>query len=37
MKSYDCKQREAVMVRCVRCSGWKFYTVVAKFICGGCR
>jgi hypothetical protein len=35
--SYDCWQREAYTVLCVRCLKWWQMTKVAKFVCGECR
>jgi hypothetical protein len=37
MRAYDCHQREAYTVRCIRCLKWWQMTKVAKFVCGMCR
>lgn len=33
--SYDCKQREAILVRCLRtgCGRWTYFTGLAQFTC----
>jgi hypothetical protein len=35
--SYDDHQREAILVRCLRCRKWWYQTVIARFICAACR
>jgi hypothetical protein len=34
--SYDDRQREAILVRCIRCLRWHWMTV-PQFICARCR